>query len=421
MNATERRNSFQYSTESIEPFFQPIVDLNDSKIFAYEVLGRNVNPETGKVDSLGPLFHSFENSGEEHIEQIMALDNIIREKAIAKLARENQDACLFININPGFLSRLYPGDFDPEQFQISRLLKEHNLSPDRIILEITEDEFEGDFNRLVSMVRALKSYGYRIAVDDLGAGMSGLARLAYILPDIIKVDLNLLRNSLTHSGFHQLLSAIAFVSHRLGADLLFEGIEEEEEITAALKLDGRYLQGYYFSKAEANFQNAGFYQNQVKEMLETFSRFRIVELMQNIQRRESILVDFQEVLKDIKLDNPAQIDDELTRILKLAPTHAQSLALYDFLGNQVSSSFYRIANSVDKHWDKQPNINPPNIGWRSFFQQALAKYRFSRNHFHITEPYHDLENGFPRVTASLVLEMDKGYMLVTEMELDWRE
>ena len=240
--------------------------------------------------------------------------------------------------------------------------------------------------------------------------MSGLTRLAYIQPDIIKVDLSFLRNSISHSGFQQLLMAISFVSQRLGAELLFEGIEEEEELMAAMKMGGRLLQGWLFSKAMPEFQQPDAYEEYLRSILEDYSRFRVAELTQSYHQRDEVVRHFSEALDLISLNDLSTVNRELFQVLEHAPRQAMRVALYDFLGNQVSALFRRTGQGWEPGEDSFSNIS-----WRTFFQQTLASYRVSRQTIFYSEPYQG--EGTPLIRSSIVL--DSNFVLIAEM--NWTE
>ncbi|MCB1327276.1 MAG: EAL domain-containing protein [Spirochaetales bacterium] len=395
------------SIDRVVPYFQPIVALDDQNIHGYEVLGR-LRPEgEGSVTSLGQFFHD----AKLELSYVHEIDRHVQEQAIRRLQQADPRVRLFLNVMPRLLADLCARSrFAYESFHIVQLVERYSIDPRRIVIEITEDEFRGEHGELVGIVQALRQFGFRIAVDDLGAGMSGLARLAYLQPDIIKVDLHLLQKSLTDDAFRRLLVAIGFVAQRLGAELLFEGVEVEEELSAALKMGGRYLQGFYFSPAVPDFIPPETYQANLKNTLQDYTRFRVAEMIQSYLRRDGIFLPLQQAGATFSNVEFEQADAAMREYLPRVPDQVRSAALFDFEGNQISSNFVRAAGE----WEINP-VAIGNISWRNIFQQTVANYLFHKQTYLISDPVQKGQQDYPFVQALLVVADNR----IVFLEMDW--
>ncbi|MCB1321356.1 MAG: EAL domain-containing protein, partial [Leptospiraceae bacterium] len=364
----------------VHPFFQPIIDLSDMEIRGYGVLGRRRDKETDRHFSLGPVFHALDPTAPADMEFIFKLDHHIQAEAFERLRSGDSNTRLFLNIMPAILNHFYP---DPRkiatQFHLREMIDRLGIDPARIVLEITEEEFPGDYETFIQIVQALKHQGFKIAVDDLGAGTNDLSRLAFLMPDIIKIDLNLLHVSRHHASHRQLLMALSFIAHRLGAELLFEGIEEEEELMIALKMGGRFVQGFYFSPAEADFQAPDCYRDKLHGLLDEYSRYRIAELISRYQMRKEMLSGLGQAFRRIQPGQPeSDIADELNQQFSSIPDQIHSVAFFDLNGNRISDRYTR--NGVQ--WIRNPGEQ--NISWRSHFQETLADFHFYGNSFRVS-------------------------------------
>jgi hypothetical protein len=141
--------------------------------------------------------------------------------------------------------RLAPGELP----WTLKVIDELGLSPSRVVIELTEEAIDVETASLRKLVDLYRSFGCGIAVDDVGAKSSNLDRIGYFEPDIIKVDAAILRRSLEHRSFRQVLKGVSAMAEGLGASLLFEGVETEDDLAQALSFGARYAQGWYFAAA----------------------------------------------------------------------------------------------------------------------------------------------------------------------------
>ncbi|MDR2079666.1 MAG: EAL domain-containing protein [Treponema sp.] len=160
------------------PYFQPILSADTGKIYSYEVLGR-YNGTDGQVYSLGSFFEDSATTNENALN----VDRKIRRLAMEQFARENSGEYLFINIRLQWLTAYSE---QPEKMPTLIWAKELNIAPEKLVIEITEDEFNEDSELYLNVLRYYKENGCKIAIDDYGKGASNIDRLARIRPDIMK-------------------------------------------------------------------------------------------------------------------------------------------------------------------------------------------------------------------------------------------
>lgn len=391
---------------TLVPYFQPILKLDDQRICGYESLGRMIDPE-GKVSSLGPVFHNLDQENPQHRELSLYMDSFLQKAALSAIAAD-KELQLFMNIMPHTLS--LPEDGRPRASRILERIKDSGIDPTRVVLEITEDEFSGELTQLVAIVDEFKSAGLLIAVDDAGAGKSDLNRIALIRPDIIKVDLQLLRRSLHDVGFRQVLQMVSALAHRLGSSLLFEGIEREEELFMALRMGARYLQGFLFSEARKETQSRATFTDLLKRAIREHSTFAVAEFVQSFQIKDSLVRALREAVIGLDLIETS-IDESLQANLGRFPAHMSKVAIFDEDGNQISAEF-RIENGS---WKKDTVAISHNASWRPYFVQAMAQRTYSNQDWYMTEPRYDVKSEFPRIVVCLVLNASR----VLVAEVDW--
>lgn len=129
------------------------------------------------------------------------------------------------------------------------------LSPNRIVIEITERQTVGDFPRLMSDIARLREEGFKIAVDDAGAGYNSLHAIAELRPEFVKIDRNLTRNLDVNGERRALLATLVRYARQIGTAVLGEGAETHEELSTLIDLGVTYGQGYLMGKPNDRFRS----------------------------------------------------------------------------------------------------------------------------------------------------------------------
>lgn len=207
--------------------FQPIVDLSDETVFACEALARSLS---NGAESPTALFRRAAAAGKTGV-----LGRVLRHL----IASSGIELHLFINIHPFELSEPWLLDEADPIFGHSR----------RIYLEITETmpmgSFE-DFKQALDSLRARPNVHF--VVDDLGAGFSNLRRISDLAPSIVKIDKNLITGLPESPRQQRLLAGIVRLCTDLGAKVVAEGIENEDEFLASRDAGAHYGQGYLWAR-----------------------------------------------------------------------------------------------------------------------------------------------------------------------------
>ena len=217
--------------------FQPIVDLNRGVVMAYEALARG--PEGQNAAFV--LDHTLHNNR-------YSIDQRCREKAIAvssALGILDTGADLCVNFYPNAV-------YEPKQC-LKRTLNAASVVGfplTRIVFEITEVEQVRDHDHLRNIMKEYKAMGLRTAIDDFGAGHSGLNLLSGFQPDMIKIDRALVERIDERRASRTIVRLIVQACRDLGIQLIAEGIEREAEMQVLCDLDIHLMQGFYFARPE---------------------------------------------------------------------------------------------------------------------------------------------------------------------------
>jgi blue light- and temperature-responsive anti-repressor len=212
--------------------FQPIVDVSAGEVFAYEALLRGPDNE--------PASQIFQKVSPENLHR---LDEMARVGAIAMATRLG----ISCHLNLNFL----PQSLQASEASIRTTLEAASracLPCERIVLEVTEGEIIVDQARFADLINQYRGMGLKVAIDDFGAGYSGLNLLANFQPDQIKLDMTLLRAIERHGPRQAIVRAIGQACFELGIDVIAEGVETWEEYRWLANSGLRLFQGYLFAK-----------------------------------------------------------------------------------------------------------------------------------------------------------------------------
>src|SRR5208282_4263936 len=155
---------------------------------------------------------------------------------------------LFINICPDTMM-----DTAHRVGITDELLERSGIPKDRIILEITEESAIHNYKLFKESIEYYRGRGYKIAIDDFGAGHGGLKMLSIIEPDFVKIDQHFVSNIDKAIVKFNLVDSIATACHRMGIKVIAEGIEQQEELEAILNMGIELLQGYLLHKPSPTF------------------------------------------------------------------------------------------------------------------------------------------------------------------------
>lgn len=216
--------------------FQPIVDLRGGRAFAYEALVRGTGGE-----SAGAILSQVTDDNRYRFDQACRVA-AIRNAVAAGLT--GTDARLSINFLPNAVYSAVAC------IQLTlKTAREMDLPSERLIFEFTENE-RIDTDHLRSIVTTYQALGFATALDDFGAGHSGLGLLANLQTDIIKLDMDLIRNIDGSLPRRLIVAGMAQLAQKMGITLIAEGVETREELDALETLGVRYVQGYVFGRPE---------------------------------------------------------------------------------------------------------------------------------------------------------------------------
>jgi EAL domain-containing protein (putative c-di-GMP-specific phosphodiesterase class I) len=220
---------FSQALGSLRLVYQPIVRAADGSVFGYEAL---VRTNESSIPHPGALFEAAERLGRVH-----EVGGVIRDRAAAFLARVPA-VTLFVNLHALEL-------MDDSLLSPAAALSSHAQS---VVLELTERSSFEHVPNLRARVSLLRRLGYRLAVDDLGAGYAGLNSFAALNPHVVKLDMSLIRASDSEPVKQRIIGSMAALCKEFGIMVVAEGIETAPERDTVIALGCDLIQGFLVAR-----------------------------------------------------------------------------------------------------------------------------------------------------------------------------
>lgn len=229
------REGFERALGSLWMAYQPIVRVSDRSLLGFEALMRSNEPS---LPHPGAVLDAA-----TRLSRLYELGREVRARAAAPMQASPEGALVFVNLHPDDLAddALYDGSAPLAAIA------------SRVVLEITERASLGDMSDAKARIGRLRALGYRIAIDDLGAGYAGLTSFALLEPELVKLDMGLVRDVDSNPTRQKLVQSMTTLAHDMGAEIIGEGVETaaEREVLASLGVD--LLQGYLLAKPAKPF------------------------------------------------------------------------------------------------------------------------------------------------------------------------
>ncbi|MCV2401705.1 GGDEF domain-containing protein [Marinomonas sp. C2222] len=220
----------------ITPYFQPIYDLSTGKIYGHEALSRG--PKNSTLFSPDPLFSLAQKEGRLH-----ELELLCREKALSKFSALALKGRLFLNVSASLLASPYH-----ESGMTLSILNELGLNQSDIVIELSE-KYPYDHNGLPrNSVDHYRDMGFKVAIDDLGAGYSGLQLWSELRPDTVKIDRHFIQDIDKDEIKREFVRSILTISQSLNCELIAEGIETKQELDQLIEMGITLGQGYFLGR-----------------------------------------------------------------------------------------------------------------------------------------------------------------------------
>jgi EAL domain-containing protein (putative c-di-GMP-specific phosphodiesterase class I) len=372
-------------------------------------LTRGIHPLTHKLISPKALFNQAVPMG-----VVLELDRLCRKTVLEnfrEIQKKEPDAILSLNFEASIIDQGVVGSGSLIQ-QVQSL----GISPQSVAIEIIESNVE-DIEALQKFIHTYRQYGFLIALDDVGAGHSNLNRIPLLKPDILKIDQYLVHVIVKDFYKQEIFKSLVNLAHKIGALIVSEGIETEDEALFVTELGVDMMQGYYFYKPQpkeeiknhvVSYQVRDF-QAHLKAAL--FEKLKIKD--DNFKKHERMTRKIQSELAKSTIYN---FDAKLLEVIHHFPS-VECLYVLDKKGIQVSDTVFSNAGLRTKNRLMfRPAEKKTDHSMKDFYYMLFnAGHR--RSTF-VTEPYISLATGNSCVTFCRVFKDGEGVIRVLCVDIN---
>ncbi|MFC7321297.1 EAL-associated domain-containing protein [Halobacillus campisalis] len=388
----------------VKPIYQPVISAIKHDVAGYEVLGRFQTENEWK--SLGGFFHDDDVPEEFKVE----VDQHLLNMALEEMLAADNSGYLFINRNA---KQLMVNDGE-DLLNTLLSFEKRGFAMSKVVIEVTEHDFDEDFEELSHLLLYYKTFGLQIAIDHVGAKSSNIDRIRQLEPHILKIDTKSIRNH-NSEGFYDIMYSLSMLAHRIGAALLFENIEDDFQLYFAWKHGGRYYQGFYLSRP--NFQLL------TKESISLNIGNKVGAYIQRekslIEQRLNLNLAWELKVKTLltKWEGPKKVDAFIDLVKGQFNKESFRMFVCNSDGQQVSSNFRK----QEEKWIVETSKKGSNWAFRPYFLENVMQMKTWKKGI-LSDIYSDIETkdlirtfSFP-LTEQHFLFIDLNYSFMYENE-----
>ncbi len=376
------------NNESIAMHFQPVVSVKKKTIIGFEALCRGIDVETNVIISPHTLFHLAKDR-----EMTLEFDRLCRKKALEsyrQIYNKNNEAILFLNLDTSIINRVVVGSG-----HLLNAVRSYDIDPGNVVIEIIESKTT-DILALKRFIETHKNYGFLIALDDVGSGHSNLDRIPLVKPDVLKIDRSLI-NYIDKMYYKQeVFKSLVNLSKKIGALVVAEGVEREEEAILVLELGADMLQGYYFSKPQENiYDEIRNIENITDSIAFKYKSYMVNKIKDAKSRHEGYNTIINKIVCDLSKISVECYDAKLKEVIK-SHLVLECVYILNEFGTQVTDTIFNHIEILNN----RIIFGPPRQG----MDHSLKDYYYlivnTGLNSYTTEPYISLASGNLCVTIS---------------------
>ena len=394
--------------KSVASFFQPIVSIKKIGVVGLEALGRGVDTESQSLIEPQHLYKHLEEK-----EPRLALDRLFRDKGLegyTQIRSKIPGLLLFLNIESSILT--------PDTVGSGYLLKkvrEHRLDPSMIVIEISQSEI-ADKTAVQRFIESQRANDFLIALEDINNSRDKLNQVLQLKPDVVKLERNLVQGMANDPYQREGVRTVVNLSQKLGALVVADGIENEEDALAALDLGVDMLQGNYYSKPQKNDSATLGLKARIVFMASRYRRTMTERMSRDKDRRnrcQTIAVSIFEELNEMDRDDQ---EKSLGNFFSKYP-QLECLYLLNHDGVQISET---VCNLKKVQARKQFLFQPAPRGTDHSLKEYYCGMTYNNLSRYLTEPYISLASGNLCITFTGVLtnpETGKGHILCADIDV----
>ncbi len=377
--------------ERVAPYYQAIFSADTQEVIGYEVLGR-YQMENGDVTSLGHFFRDTTVPSEYQLE----VDKVIINKALTYYTDNDCELKLFFNQSADLLLE----DQGESLLELFLSYVPKGLKMENIVIEMDEHSSKEDNEYLQHLFNYYKTYGIQVSISNIGDAGGNMDRIGRLNPNILKVNLEILRQSYEVAAHQDILHSLAVLSRKIGAALLYENVEASFQLQYAWRNGGRYYQGFYLHKPGSEFIEKNYAKKILIEKFQQFIRYEKRKLHAIHQFSGMLQNRIQPLLS--KKTEMEELDGWLQSIAEEMSEISFRMYVCDENGFQLSSNMLK----DNGKWRTLPSSKGKNWSWRPYFLEHVMKMSMERKGI-LSDIYSDIETGETVRTYSCLIAQGK--------------
>jgi len=380
-------------------YFQPLVSIKKKAVIGFEALIRGVDPETGALVPPYLLFDLASAQGRG-----LELDRLCRDAAFSRFKDFHlRERSLLLSVNLDV--RILDTEAAGSKYLLGQTEK-YGIDPNNVIIEI----IEADVNNSMALLEFSENYrnhGFIIAIDDVGAGHSNLERITSIKPDVLKIDRSLISD--IDTGYHkrEVVKSLCTLGRKIGALVVAEGVEREQEAVALMELGADIFQGFFFARPQGPEYTQSALPPAVVQVADVFKEYMLKKISSKRGRFAVFNTLISELAARLAVTPTAAYDRTLVEFLSRQPEF-ECLYVLDLDGTQASNTVcnpYSI--SENRRFIYQPAQRGADHSLKEYFlpiKAGLPRYT--------TEEYTSLASGNRCITIAAVFPAAEGHAIV---------
>jgi len=371
----------------IKSYLQPIFSFKTQDLVGFEALCRGFKNDNMVYPA--ELF-KFANS----LGKLGELEEICRYSAIDYYKNlKQEDKILFINFDMSAIK----DKNSLEEFIFN--LKGVNFN--YVCIELIESKV--DFRFLMYAVSLFKYYGFLVALDDFGTGHSNYNRLSFIKPDILKLDMSLIRDIHLNLERQYIVKSLVYLMHNLGGLVLAEGIEQEEELFVCMDSGVDMFQGFLLSKPQC-YKSIDLHalSNSFKTHISKYENYRLTNIEKYVHQISTFKHIVENIAKSLTVENFKHYVDIYDFI--------RAIYLLDWEGNMIYDTVFK-RNHV------KPLFKPAKKGDNLSFKDYFIHIRYYKKDLYVSDPYISQADGKQCITISYKTSGDNPFILCVDFTL----
>ncbi|HWL25189.1 MAG TPA: EAL-associated domain-containing protein [Ureibacillus sp.] len=368
--------------DTLELLYEPIYSADEHVLVGYEVIGFELE---GKQNKLNKFIYDETVPADLRLE----FQNYIVEESLKASLEQLKDVSLYLPCNPNLLM----SDFGESYFNLLKKHLHESLMP-RIYLVIPEHQVKGDFEQLLHPIRYIKTYGVKVALDNIGS-KSNLDQILLLEPTVLKINVTQL-NYNNWGAQNHVFTTIQSLALKIGATLMFENIQTDYQLHHAWKSGARYFKGDNLQKPVKEFISRYTLKEKFRNECQQFISAEKKQLKVKYDEMKKLQKTITTIVEEVKPSS-----DNVDSLLQLS----EKLEAYAFRFYICNEEGFQTSPNIffkDGVWNVRNNAIGKNWSWRPYFLFNIIKMRNDEKG-QLSSVYSDIETGELTRTYSMAI------------------